>query len=147
MLDLAWCSRRLCEVMRGITSPIPIGLTPGHLSRATSQQPLYAIKSSGGIMDVASLLANLATSLHRFVEVCPKAVYASHQHRDLKARHCHESSLHAFGQALHWFCRTQRGGREACVDVGSECSWAPRVALQDVCGVKSWGPVYRLWDR
>ena len=60
-------------VMRRITSPIPIGLTPGHLSRATSRLPLYAIKSSGCIMDVASLLANLATSLRRFVEVCPKA--------------------------------------------------------------------------
>ena len=59
-------------VIRRVTSPIPIGLTLGHLSRATSRQPLYAIKSSGGIIDVASLLVNLATSLHRFVEVCPK---------------------------------------------------------------------------
>ena len=60
-------------VMRCITSPIPIGLTPGHLPRATSRQTLYAIKSSGGIMDVASLLAKLVTSLHRFADVCPKA--------------------------------------------------------------------------
>ena len=73
LLYLAWCSRRLRPLMRRITSPIATGLTPGHLSRATSRQPLYAIKSSGGIMDVASLLANLATSLHRFVEFCPKA--------------------------------------------------------------------------
>ena len=36
------------------------------------------------------------------------------------------------------------GGREACVDVCSECSWAPKVALQDVRRVKSRGPVYRL---
>ena len=49
-------------VMRRITSPIPIAPTTGRLSRATSRQLLYAIKSSGGIMDVASLLANLATS-------------------------------------------------------------------------------------
>ena len=60
-------------LIRRITSPKPICLTPGHFSRATSRQPLCAIKSSGGNMDVASLLANLATSLHRFVEVCPKA--------------------------------------------------------------------------
>ena len=76
-------------VIRRITSPIPIGLTPGYLSRATSRQPLYEIKSSGGIMDVA-----------RFARK-QKVVYASHRHRDLKARQCHESSLHAFGQAWH----------------------------------------------
>ena len=56
-------------VVRRNTSPIPKGLTPGHLATATSRQPLYAIKFSGGIRDVASLLANLAASLHRFVEV------------------------------------------------------------------------------
>ena len=60
-------------VVRRVTSPIPIGLTPGRLSRATSRQPLCAIKSSGGILEVASFLANVATSLHRIVEVCPKA--------------------------------------------------------------------------
>ena len=65
--DNAW------RLMRRITSPIPIDLTTGHFSRATSRQPLCAIKSSGDIMDVACLLANLATSLHRFVEVCLKA--------------------------------------------------------------------------
>ena len=73
-----------------------------------------------------------------------KVVYASHRHRDLKAQHSHESSLHAFGRAWHWFCRKQRGVMEACVDVRSECSWAPKVALQDVCLVKSRGPVYCL---
>ena len=79
-------------VMRRIISPIAIGLTPRHLSRATSRQPLYAIKSSGCIMDVASLLANLATSLHRFVEVYPKAESSQRQ----------SSASRLEGPALTW---------------------------------------------
>ena len=127
-------------VMRRITSPIPIGLTPGGLSRATSRQPLYEIKSSGVIMDVTSLLANWATSLQRLVEVYLKG--------ESSLRQSSVSRPDGPGNELSLHCTLpDEPGTDFVENSGLvgkrewmfalKAVWAPRVALQDVCPEKS----------
>ena len=53
-------------------SPIPTGLTPGHLSSAMRRQATRADIPSGSTYPVHNLLASLAMDLHRSSEVLQK---------------------------------------------------------------------------
>ena len=54
--------------MRRTTSPMPIGLTPGHLSNAISRQATNAVRPSGSIYVEHILLHMLAKELQRLAE-------------------------------------------------------------------------------
>ena len=61
------------------TSPIPIGRTPGHLSRGIRRQPLYNYNMPSGRMDprrwyIQILRAHAARAEQRSLDFMPKAV-------------------------------------------------------------------------
>ena len=61
--------------MRLSVSPIPIGLTPGHLSRATRRQATNADRLCGSTKLVEIRLAVAAIASHRSVDVDLKDVH------------------------------------------------------------------------
>ena len=57
-----------------ITSPMPMGLTPGFLSKGINLHALYGSISSGFSSSVANFLAILAIVFEISTDCCPKCV-------------------------------------------------------------------------
>ena len=59
---------------------MPIGRTPGHLSRATSRLAVRGARPAGSTVDVHICLATIATELHNSVEALLKEVHKRFHH-------------------------------------------------------------------
>ena len=62
------------SIILRITSPMPIGLTPGFLSKGINLHALYGSISSGLCSSVANCLAILAIVYENSTDCCPKCV-------------------------------------------------------------------------